>query len=179
MLFRSKKEGSERKNSVAKKRRLQIILASVLLLVILTTGTAFMAFPKQQSPFAKSIVASVGFPLYYPKALPSGYIIDTSSITSNGQAVLYQIINPGASNATIFVSIQAKPSNFNFNDFYQQKLSDTTAHPTANGQAVVGLYNNGVFGSLVTSSDWIIITTPNEAAASRIQTVLNSLVTAS
>src|SRR5438309_398284 len=78
--------------------RLRKLLRSRLVLgcvvasfVMIAGGVILLMSSSQHSPFSKDIISSVNFPLYYPTSFPTGYQIDPNSITSNSQAVLYQI----------------------------------------------------------------------------------------
>lgn len=145
------------------------------ILVIIMVGVVAFWLQSPKSPFSPDIVGSVSFPLYYPTKYPTDYKLDTSSISSNGQAVLYQIINTRNNGRTIFISIQAKPDGMNFDDFYNHHLTNPVSHVTNNGPVVIGLEKNGALGGMLTDKVWVIATTADETATSQLFTILTSL----
>lgn len=146
------------------------------MLVLAIAGIVIIQVTKApKSPFTTDIRSSVSFPLYYPTKYPSGYHLDPASISSNGQAVLYQVKGDSTDALTIFVSIQAKPTGMNFDDFYNKHLTEPTSHITSNGPVVVGTDSRGTFGGLLTKNDWVLVTMADETASSKVLTILSNL----
>ncbi len=159
------------------KKRTRWVLAGglVVVLAVLSSVIVVRVTKTPSSPFTNDILSSVQFPLYYPTKYPPGYTLDPASISSNGQAVLYQLKSSDSNALTIFVSIQARPSGMNFDDFYNKHLTQPTSHVTSNGPVVVGTESRGVFGGLVTDKDWVLVTSADETASSKVLSVLSNL----
>ncbi len=151
-------------------------VALVTGIVLVTAGVAiFQIVFVPRSPFSSDLVSSVDFPLYYPTSLPAGFHLDTGSISSNNQVVVYGIVNPDRDNGTISISIQAKPSGFNFDDFYTHKLFHPVSRTTSNGTVMVGADDKGVFASLAAADSWVIATSSNKSLPTQVMTVMSGL----
>jgi hypothetical protein len=152
------------------------LLIGFVVLAAVAAGGYYMKLPR--NPIPPEVSSQVKFPLYYPAKLPQGYNLDKSSFRGTSQVVFYQAVSSGGAQK-IFFSLQPRPADFNFDDFYFKKLSDTTDITTPNGKATIGVYNQGIFGSLVTTKTWVIVTSTDETAQSQVQEILKNMTGAS
>lgn len=134
----------------------------------------FITRPKPNAdPFTSSNSGGVVFPLYYPTTLPSGFHVALKSVNSP-QSGVYVVNYVGPDKSIIYMSQEARPSEFNIGGF-DSKLSNVQTQITNLGEIEVGQINNGVdvVGSLATNKSWIIINTSSSSIS--LQEVVNML----
>lgn len=153
-------------------RKKSFMVAGIIILAVAGGGLRY-TLRNQPNPIPDSIVSAVTFPLYYPATLPAGYIIDQASFRADNQVVLYTLTKAGASN--ISVSIQSKPSGFDFNDFQNKQLRGTKAVANDNGEVLVGLYAERIVGSLLNDKSWVLVNASSKVSAKDIETIMKSL----
>ncbi len=154
-------------------KRLGVVIIVFLAITIIGVGSGIYLSQRTRNPFPVAISDSVTFPLYYPSKLPSGYHVDPSSFKGNNQAVLYSLVK--ANSPSIAISVQTKPSGFDFDDFKNKQLRGTKTVPTDAGDAVVGLYAERILGSLLTDKSWVLVNGSSKVSAKDIQTIVKSL----
>lgn len=137
-----------------KRRRILVIACGVLLLALFAGGLFFFLNRQSSSPFSQTITSSVSFPLYYSKGLPEGFQLDKESVSFKQGVVVYSLSTKDGKK--IFVSQQKRPEGFDFEGFYEDKLSEAYEIQTSNGTATIGIVNDKtrVF-SIVTGDTWV------------------------
>ncbi len=161
---------------VKSRRRRRPLIAALLVLLIAAAGGGGYWYRSNRlaSPVPDDVRASVNFPILYPSQLPSGYRLDDSSFSTSGGVVLYSAVNPAGTK--IAFTDQQRPSNFNFNNFYKQGLSNSTTFDTPLGQAALGTANGRPLGSLVSDNSWVLVSSASKSVQSDdLRLVLNSL----
>jgi hypothetical protein len=141
-----------------KSRRL---LKTLVLLIILAGlgGGGFWGYQKLrvQNPFPEDARSQTKLDLLYPTKLPVGYTVNKQNISLSNGILIYDATNKSG-NRLVF-TIQATPSNFNFDSFYKQQLTNRQQYNTNFGSATVGKNSNRVLGSLVDDSTWLLLST--------------------
>ena len=127
-------------------------------------------------PVPTSVRRSVSFNIYYPvqSRLPAGYILNTSSFTSNKLAVVYEVSAPNQQK--LVFSLQQKPSTTDLQVFNSKYLPLHLTVTTGVGVAAIGVLNQKTLVSLPTNSNaWILITAPINTNQDQLSQVLNAL----
>ena len=84
------------------------ILASLAIIVVVLAGWLAYSHYSASNPIPKSIRSQLKITLYYPKGMPAGYSVDTSSIAlAENQALTFNILSTHGE--SIGVSEQALP----------------------------------------------------------------------
>jgi hypothetical protein len=147
--------------------------ASLLVLCGVGTGVYVVHARLSASPFSAEASRSAGLPLYYPAKLPDGWRIDPGSLHTDTGMAYYQLAN--ASNI-INVTLQTRPSSFNFNNFYTETLHNTTQFLTPLGQAAIGKADGHYLGSLAIDDIWILVTPGSpDLPADDLHTILSNM----
>jgi hypothetical protein len=153
------------------------VFGTLIVIVIIGIGSASWLFlfnkHPDADPFTTSTLASLDFPIYYPRTLPSGYRINPKSVTEPlSGVVVFTIIGPN--NQKLYMSQETRPATFNFGGYYKAfaNVHETT---TPEGTIAVGYINKGVtaIGSLAT--DKIVVNTTTQLPLSDLTSLLNSL----
>jgi hypothetical protein len=152
-------EGSAPKSRFGRKRI--IILAGVIIVVGTALSGWLFLLPRTPAAVVKA-AHQVSFPVYYPGQLPSGYVLDESAVSSTSEAVVFSVKNTITGNQLV-VSEQAKPPQFDFDDFYRSQMSKVDHIATSVGDGATGSAGEWYMGSVVTNRSWIIIKGPTTA----------------
>lgn len=153
-------------------KRLLLVLMSGLIvaLYILTSGTS--AVPKK-------IQQSVPFPVYYPRNLPSGYVLDMKSFRlPEAGVVLFTVTYGGGKN--IVFSEQEQPSANDIDKFVSSYIPLNTELKLTVGQAKIGAYGTApnirtAVSLPVKDGPWLIITAPSDMSHEDLVRILNSI----
>jgi hypothetical protein len=158
------------------KRKIWIIFAISLLLVIALVLLTLWLRNREPAFFPKEVRQSVAFDLYYPneKKLPQGFALDRASISTSSQVVLYSV-NYG-NNQRIAFTIQKKPPEKKLKSFYDQQLSKARELTTDIGTASLATLNEQSFASLPTKGNsWIIVTAPKNINQDHFRQAIETL----
>ncbi len=117
---------------------------------------------------------TIGFPLYYPEHLPKGTTYQVDSVKTSAQLVVYTLKTDH--NVALHISIEPKPKNVIFSDFYTRVLQNRTDLFSSQGKATLGTAGGQAVGSLVTDKVWVIINAPSTTDGSVMTQVVASLV---
>lgn len=150
------------------------LLSVVLLVAVAVIASAWLwhSKPWQQSPtIPKRISEEVAFPVYSPSGRPAGFSLDTSSIRATNQVITY-VLRSG--DKKVNVSLQAKPNNFNFDDFNRKQLAGSSEFLTSTGKAAVGSYGERLVVSMEADKTWILLNTVDNVSAKDLQTIAKS-----
>lgn len=117
----------------------------------------------KSNPIPIDIRNRVDFATYYPSELPEGYAIQQNSYeTSSSDVLLYRLTGP--KNTKIFVSQQAPPSSFDFNDFHTKQIKNSRTAITQNGETIyLGMLEDNATASIRTPTTWILLTADKSA----------------
>lgn len=136
---------------------LKLFLILTLIGILCTAGYYYYA---QAQVVPKNIQDQAEIPILYPTKLPEGYSIAKNSFSvTNGNIISYYAESQG-SNRLLF-TVQTRPSNFDFEQFYAKSLTNRTKFSTPLGEAAAGTAGDRLLGSLATERSWILITTNN------------------
>lgn len=137
--------------------------ALLAITVVLAAGLLFYAVSTMpKSPFSKELTRDMEYPLLYPAKLPSGYLIDKSTVAHEGDVVIYAIKNKESS---IHISLQPQPSAFNFKPLLDV-LSDVRQIETPAGDTFVGkTAENRIISHTATGDVWVIVNFPKGAVS--------------
>ena len=152
-------------------------LVTIIIFALIGAGLAYyLVFLRQVDPIPSSIKSKTSFIIMYPKSLPKGYALDEKSFNSNGEVLTYSIRSPYGS---IPVSVQHKPTTFDFKSFYEKGMSGSLQFSTAIGSAAAGTAEGRTIGSLTTGNSWLLLTSPSDSLPlAQAQTILQSMVIA-
>lgn len=180
MVDGTKLVASEKQNSVknSKKRRLFIIIGSLLVIILALGGWLLFKPTPVTSPFDAKTLASLNFPAYYPTYLPPGYKIDNKSVNEpRGGVVVFNLIGP--KNQKIYISQESRLSTFNYGGYYKN-FKDLKETVILAGTIAVGRINNGQteIGSLVNDKTWIIVNTNSTVPFDELTHILKNLAVA-
>ncbi len=156
---------------IHKRSRKTLWVAGVLLVaVILVTGWSILSPRESKIPsFSDKLSGiNVGFPLYYPSNLPSGYSFGNGTISNASGIVLFTAAN--TKGQKIAFTEQQKPTNYDFSS-----LSGTDEFNTPLGKGYVEDFDTRTTGSLVSDKTWIIVNTVSPIGADDMKQILNSL----
>lgn len=152
-------------------------------LVILSSASyfgwkLFIWQPAVVNPFPTNVVAAMKFPIYYPTNIPSGYKIDTKSVTQPAaQVVVFDMTGPKG--AKLYVSEEARPESFDLGGFYR-KFQDLKEVPVSDGSIAVGTLNSGQTEVVSRANDktWILSNTTANIPLDQLVTMLKSIAAA-
>ena len=133
--------------------RVKLVAAALVVIVVL--GVGFVLQPKTPGSITKA-AAGVNFPLYYPAHLPEGYALEQSSVSGTPDVVIFSAFNRATGNRLV-VSEQARPTGFDFENFYHEQTSAYKHFAAPVGDGVTGTAGDSYLGSIVTDHTWIII----------------------
>jgi hypothetical protein len=160
-----------------KKRFIKPILIGLLVIALIAGGTVyyFKFYKASQKHYFPSYIRKdqVNIAVYYPVNLPPGFQVnnDFKLLQDN---ILYYSVSDSAG-TKFYVTIQALPVNFNFQDF-KKKFTKPDEYPTAAGDALVGQVGSSVLGSIRTiGNSWIIINSTNLNSVNGMEAVTRAM----
>jgi|GEM_PF-1443780 len=133
-----------------------------------------LVFPPATIP--KDYVQKALYPLYAPTHWPAGFVVDTASYQMRDGALIFTARNDDGH--TINVAEQAKPTDFDFASFYQQRLSQAKTLTNVPHQSVWGGIvpdRKTTMLSVLTDSSWLIITSSSHFSETDYQQLVRSL----
>lgn len=169
-----------RTRKLQKSHRKRFLLPIGILLVICVMSTVYGTRMYQQARTARLIPQSirdeVDFPLYYPISLPYGYTAEP--ITSTGNPVIVTVMIKGPKAEIIYITQQKKPSNFDFDFFYNKTLLVSRELNVSIGKIRIGSAKgrpDNITASLVAEPTWLLVSYPTTLPQQDIDTILTSL----
>lgn len=154
-------------------RRQKFLLIACAALTLIIAGITWV-WLRPHDPIPTDIRQSANFSLYYPTKLPKDLMLDKGSF-SYGNKVVAFVVKSG--DKKIFVTEQAKPADFNFEQFYQDKLDESTEFTTTYGKAASGTVNqNTRVVSLVTNGTWVFLNTMSDVSFDQLEVITKALV---
>jgi len=138
---------------------LLVVIAGVIIFLFVAHGTTDSLVASFRAP-----QHAVDFPLYYPSALPSYYFVDSGSIQTDNDVVIFPISrNDGKK---ILVTEQSLPSDFSLNNVngLQHQLPGI-------GTAVIGSGFLGNRAVIKTSQTVIFLSSPQEISITDLQSI--------
>lgn len=106
----------------------------------------------------ETVLQQAKSPIYLPGSLPSGYSVDQSSFVISEDTVLFTATNKEGSK--LVFAEQAKPKDFDFDNFHQGQLQEPKALQGTKYTSVWGkAVDNRLFLSVVADDTWITMTT--------------------
>jgi hypothetical protein len=151
------------------------IWTPIILVILAAAGLVGIKISQSTSPIPKTIKQQIGFSIYYPQKLPTGFSVDKSSWRIPEQnVVLLTLLYQGKK---LVISQQPKPVGFDIDNFYQTKVANLAQFLAPAGQSAVGTISNGNgFGSVVTTDNtWIILSAPKGIEAGQLREVIQGL----
>jgi len=158
-----------------------------ILIIALGLGGFFLKQPiaslmAPPSPFSEQLIQNIGFPLYYPTKLPSGFKIELNSIEASSGVAVYVISDD--SGKIISLSLQEQLESLSLDSAVQslKATENTRKLITPVGEAAIGINKEEArqFISVLTGKTWILINTPeNTLSDADLDLILNSLKQAS
>ena len=159
------------------KRKITILCLSLLTVAAVVSLTIFWMLKPSSYDLLKNDLEmtqkEVNFPLYAPSSLPEGFFYKQGGVSTSGSVVLYSL--SFEQNKTLSVSIQAKPPNIDFNDFYNRILSNKSEVLSTQGKAVIGNNGERTIGSLVNDKVWVVLNTQSHIKTNELSALLSSL----
>lgn len=132
---------------------------AVSLLVVAVGGASATIFLHQSPVIDRQITKEATFPVYAPKTLPTDYLVDKTATKLGNGALTYTLAGKN-SDATIVVTVQPLPKNFNMTKLIGNgSMSATT---TKNGT----LYDLSVMGNgqyLLNTGDALVFFRSNKS----------------
>lgn len=116
--------------------------------------------------------SAVNFPLYQPAKLPDGYKVDANSFKLNSSVVTFTIQNL---DKNLIFTEQAKPLDFDFDDFYASQFKQARTLSTSAGRAYVNAFDEGELASITTDRTWILVRSPAGVSASDFDAILQGI----
>ncbi len=116
------------------------VLTGVLIVVGIGVVFGAIFFFHRPPVIDRDIVKEAAFPVYTPKTLPTDYLVDESETKLGNGALTYTLVNKN-NNATIAVTVQPLPKNFNMTKLIGN--GSVSATTTKNGT----LYDLSVMGN--------------------------------
>lgn len=167
------------RKSPRKNKKLPMIIASAAIVVLaIGAGVYWRLFiwqPPVVNPFSTGVIAAMKFPLYYPTSLPSGYRIDTKSVSQPSDGVVvFDMIGPKGDK--LYMSEEARPTTFDLGGFYK-KFQDLQEIPVSDGSVAVGRVNSGQteIVSRANNKTWILSNTTANIPLDQLVDMLKSL----
>lgn len=105
-----------------RKKWLWISIVAIVVLALGAGGTLIYMHQRDKTPLDK-YTALVNFPVYYPSSFPAGYTLDKTSISINGDLVVYQLIGTNPKNPALVFTQQAMPADFDANKMVGKNAS--------------------------------------------------------
>ena len=135
-------------------RPLPFLLVALVLVSLMASG--WLYWHRDNSPISKGIRRSVGFVLYYPSSLPSGYSLEKGSVKTTKDIVFYTL---RSGSQTVIISEQAAPKNPPDFDAIQKGNTSFKNINSDAGQAIIGtnLQSESVTAILVTNTTLVNI----------------------
>lgn len=155
-------ENITRKPRKAKKprKRFKFFKIFFVLLIIGVLSAAGYSYYIQNQVVPRKIQDQAEIPVLYPTKLPEGFkIVKNSFSVTNGNIISYYAQDH--SNNRLLFTVQSRPSNFDFEQFYSKSLTKSTKFTTQLGEGAAGTAGDRLLGSLATEQSWILITANN------------------
>lgn len=116
----------------------------------------------------QSIHSRVGFRLYYPAQLASGFRFNRETVSVTSEVVSYVITYDGKK--TLIVSTQPKSAGFD-----ESKFNPTSDFTTTIGHAYIADLPDRTTAAVVGEQSWVLINAPEKIAVDQLTTFINSL----
>jgi hypothetical protein len=149
------------------------VLAVVIIIVVVITLIVSKTPP---DPLPESVKSKANFTLYYPTSIPAGFHFDEAAYDPSTHVVTYDYTT--SEGDKLYFSLQPKPGNFDFNNFYKKQLSGTIQTSTPLGIANIGVLQKETVSSIVANKTWIIIGAGGNVNIALLEQVSKSLVVA-
>ena len=169
----------KKKTSRTHSRRRLIIIASlsgvVLGVAAVISWRLFVWQPANADPFTPQLAASLQFPLFHPTYVPTGFHVDTNSVTEpTTDVVVFNLDGPNKQK--IYISEEARPSKYDIGGFFT-KFSDLKETAINGGTLATGKIDNGQteIGSMLNNQVWIISNTNAPVPMNQITQMVRSL----
>jgi hypothetical protein len=176
-----KAAGATKRRPVKKRRSpfkklILFCLAMALLAALAAGGFRYMKATKPNAQTVpEKVKQQISVPILYPGKLPAGYKVIQSSFNATNAGVVAYYAEDNAGHRLNF-TVQARPTNFDFEAFYSRILTNATKFSTPLGEAAVGTANDHLLGSLATTKSWVIVSGNSKAVgADKIQTALSGM----
>jgi len=153
------------------------IMAVGLIVVVGLTGTLLLRQELRHKDLQvpPNIAQQVPFHIYIPQKLPGSYQIDNHSFAVNDNILVFKATD--GLGGTIAITEQAKPKNFNFDQFYRDHFSETQVLSNVPYPSVSGTddENHAKPLSIVTSDVWIVINSQAALDDADLHTIAQSI----
>lgn len=150
-------------------KRWQWFFVVVLVLVGGTIVILWKVGGANPSPIPSQVTKQVKFSLYYPKELPSGYILDQNSITSEHDTVVYTL---QSADKSIVVTQQPNPQE----KILFERLGGFSPLGTSVGQAYIGQVDGRQVVLAQTATTLITITAGDGTARADLENITQNLI---
>lgn len=141
-------------------QKLIIVFAAVTVVICVSLAVAFIALrsAKPQPPIPAAIAQKANFPVYAIQKLPKGYEIVPDSFKFSENVVIFEA---RSETQKISITEQQKPKNFNFEDFYQEQVTERAKLADVPFDSNTGTLRDGKTNilSVTTDKTWIFVTT--------------------
>jgi hypothetical protein len=121
----------------------------------------------------QGIAAELTFPAYLPSDLPEGFAVRPDSFRFEEGVLVYEIDVPDGQ-AAITVNQQARPTEYDFGEFYE-KIVGATKTNSEQGELYVGTFGGDPVASLLSEQTWSIIRPQSEIDLTTLKTIGSSL----
>lgn len=143
----------------------RVVFVTICALSILAASATFYLWRKETAEFHLTLPGSLHSQLLFkpllPGQLPDDYQIQSSSFQTQESVLIFTAFN--SKGDVITFSEQASPRDFDYNRFYQDKISNPTKLATRATTSVFGKARDGdrnTLLSVVSDNVWVIVTLP-------------------
>ena len=164
-------EVPDRLNSNRSLRWSKLCLAVVALVTLAAFTTVIWWFTRPVSPLPKSVVNSVSFQIYYPKALPQGYGLKKGSVSATDGIVFFALTN---GNRVVSISEQTAPNQPPDVKNVQGNLNVQSLDLDI-GSAVLGLSKGAPAGFILTKTTLISLNSVDPGSLADISNIIKNM----
>lgn len=157
---------------------IRIIRSWIFWVIICVIVASVSIFGYRKFQASKPMISSqetekVAFPVYTPRKLDSGYVIDTNKIRASGQSFAYDIRNKN-NDSQITVTVQPVPSGF---DMTKMTGNGTVSSTSTKNGALYNLSAGGKNQYLLNTGDALVFfTSQGEISTATINKLADELV---
>ena len=151
-------------------RKIKWLVFCILLIALVTAG-GWLGWKQvyDSGLIPRSVRRGINFQLYYPASLPSGYYVDRTSFTRQGNVVIFYIDSNAGK--PIGVSEEALPNNLPSQDSTKAPipLPGVADFTTAIGSGHIGLSGGNYISDVITPQTWVLLNVSGYTEAQGIQ----------
>lgn len=147
------------------------VAASLLALAAFVLWYSALPGPVKVPP---AIAERIYFPVYMPRQLPDGYVIQQPSFQEKDGSLIFTAVNTHTEK--LVFTEQPMPERFDFARFYKESIRESENLPETPHQTVLGRLPNGNrLLSVTTEKTWLLITTASDLDEASARLIVSSL----